>query len=120
MWRDWIISDWIGNIGWSWRRAAPAPEPAAVSERDNATIRWIAKREPLIEAYKNGEDIDPHDLSDLRLSTCFTDWMVIAQARQKSLNARKMELTIYRGALRLRALQVRTEKQRPIVREKFR
>lgn len=119
MWRDWIISDWIGNIGWSWRRAASA-EVAELEKRDNSTIRWVANRAALIEAYKNGENVDPHDLSELRLSTSFNDWMPIAQERQKRMHARKMELPIYRGALRSRALQVRSEKQRPIIRERCR
>lgn len=117
MWRDWIISDWIGNIGWSWRRA---PAAAGLHERDNATLQWVAKRATLIEAYQNGEDIDPHDLSQLRLNTSFNEWMPIAHERQKRTHNRKTESLIYRGALRLRALQVRSEKPRPIVRERCR
>jgi len=119
MWRDWLISDWIGNISWSWRhRAMPKTcewtETEQDIERENA--RFIA-REALIEAYKNGEDVNIFELRKWRAETTIQTWICIEKERMKRTHDRKMAWLIYRGALRHRAKQERSGKPRPIIRE---
>lgn len=119
MWRDWIIRDWIGNIGWSWRHPAVPKtcewtETEAEMERRNAIF---AAKHALLEAYKNGESVNIYELRKLRLETDIRAWMYIEEERLKRTRDRKMAWLVYRGALRIRAKQERSEKQRPIVRE---
>lgn len=122
MWRDWIIKDWVGNIGWSWRRSGAESfqwtetEIAEVVARDAERVA----REALIEAYMEGKHVNIFELRKLRAEANIHEWLGIEKERLKRLHDRKMESLIYRGALRLRALQVRAEKQRPIIREKCR